>query len=196
MNFNKIKFSCVYQLKVAIDNSDNEMKIGYKYYLLLSTEVSYFLLACFVFFVVVQSLSHVRLFATTWTVHARLPCLSWSSRVCSNSWPVSQWCHPRISSSVAPCSSCPQSFPASESFPVSQFFPSGGQSMGASGSASVLPMNIQSWFPLGVTGLISLQSRRLSRVFSNTTVQKHQFVGAQLSLWSNSHVRTRQLEKP
>ena len=138
MNFNKIKFSCVYQLTVAIDNSDNEMKIGYKYYLLLSTEVSYFLLACFAcFFFVVHSLSRVRLFATPWTEHARLPCLSWSSGVCSNSWPVSQWCHPTISSSVYPFSSCPQSFPASVSFPVSRFFPSGGQSIGASGSAPV-----------------------------------------------------------
>ena len=130
------------------------MKIGYKYYLLLSTEVFYFLLACFVCFFVVQSLSHVRHFATPWTEHARLPCLSWSSGVCSNSCPVSQWCHLAISSSVAPFSSCPQSFPASEFFPVSRLFPSGGQSIGASASAPVLPMNSQlisfrmDWFDL------------------------------------------------
>ena len=98
----------------------------------------------------------------------------------------SQWCHPAISSSVIP-SSCLQSFPASGSFPVSQFFTSGGQSIGASVSASVLPVNIQDWFPLGLTDWISLQ---LSRIFSNTTVQKHQFFSAQLSLWSSSHIHT------
>ena len=103
-------------------------------------------------------------------------------RVCSNSRPLSQWCHPTISSSAVPFSSCLQSFPASESFPMSHFFPSDGQSNGASVSASVLPMNIQGWFPLGWTGWISLQSKELSRVFSNTTVQKHQFFGTQLSL--------------
>ena len=100
--------------------------------------------------------------------------------VCSNSCPLSQWSHPIISSSVIPFSSCLQSFPASGSFPMSQFFTSGGQSIGVSASASVLPMNIQDWFPLGWTGWISLQSKGLSRVFSNTTVQKHQFFGASL----------------
>ena len=98
-------------------------------------------------------------------------------------------CHPNISSSVAPFPACPQSFPASESFPMSQFFTSGGQSIGASATASVLPMNTQDWSPLGLTGLISFQSKELSRVFS-TTVQKHQFFSAQLSLWSNSHIAT------
>ena len=112
----------------------------------------------------------------------RLPCPSLSPRVCSNLWPLSWWCHPTISSSVVPYSSCLQSFPASGSFPMSQLFTSGGQNIGATASASVLPMNIQDWFPLGWTGLISLQSKGLSRVFSNTTVQKHQFFGAQLSL--------------
>ena len=102
--------------------------------------------------------------------HARLPCPSLSLRVYSNSCPLSQWCHPAISSSVTPFSSCLQSFPASGSFPISQFFASGGQSIGASASASVLPVNIQDWFPLRLTGLISLQSKGLSRVFSNTTV--------------------------
>ena len=108
----------------------------------------------------------------------------------------SQWCHPTISSSIIPFFSCLQSFPASGSFPMSQFFPSGGQNTGASASASVLPMNIQDWFPLGWTGWISVQSKGLSRVFSNTTVQKHQFFGAQLSLQSNSHIHTWPMEKP
>ena len=114
--------------------------------------------------------------------HARLPCPSPTPGAYSNSCPLSWWCHPTILSSVIPFSSHLQSFPASGSFPMSQFFTSGGQSMGVSASASVLPVNIQGWFPLGLTGLISLQSKRLSRVFSNTTVQKHPFFGAQLSL--------------
>ena len=117
--------------------------------------------------------------------HTRLPCPSLSPRACSNSCPLNRRCHPTILSSVVPFSSCLQSFPASGSFPMSQFFTSGGQSIGVSASASVLPMNIQDWSPLGWTGLISLQSKGLSRVFSNTTVQKHQFFSAQLSLWSN-----------
>ena len=103
-------------------------------------------------------------------------------RVYSNSCPSSQWCHPAISSSVVPFSSCLKSFPASWSFPMSPFFTSGGQSIEASASTSVLPMNIQDWFPLGWTGLTSLQSKRLSIVFSNTTVQRHQFFSTQLSL--------------
>ena len=110
--------------------------------------------------------------------HARLPCPSPTPRACSDSCPLSRWCHPTISSSVIPFSSCLQSFPASESFPASQFFASGGQSIRS--SASVLPMKIQDWAPLGWTGLSSLQSKGLSRVFSNTTVQKHQFFGTQL----------------
>ena len=110
--------------------------------------------------------------------HARLPCPSPSPGLCSNSCPLSWWCHPTIYSSVVPFSSLLQSFSASGSFPMSQFFASGGQSIGASVSALVLPMNIQDWFPLGWTGWISLQSKGLSRVFSNTTVQKHQFFGA------------------
>ena len=114
--------------------------------------------------------------------HARPPCPSPTPRVYSNSGPLSQRCHPTISSSIGPFSSCLQCFPASGSFPVSQFFTSGGQSIGVSALASVLPMNIQDWFPLGWTGWISSQSKGLSRVFSNTTVQKHQFFGTQLSL--------------
>ena len=112
--------------------------------------------------------------------HARSPCPSPTPGVHWDSRPLSQWCHPAISSSVVPFSSCPQSLPASESFPMSQPFAWGGQSIGVSASASVLPMNTQDWSPLGWTGWISLQSSRLSRVFSNTIVQKHQFFDAQL----------------
>ena len=108
--------------------------------------------------------------------HARPSCLSLSPRVCSNSCPLSQWYQPTILSSVAPLSSCPQSFPASRAFPMSQFFASGGQIIGVLTSASVLPMNIWSWFPLGLTGLISLLSKVLSRVFSSTAVRKHQIL--------------------
>ena len=114
--------------------------------------------------------------------HTRHLCPLTTPGVYPNSCPSSRWCHPTISSSVIPFSSCPQSFPASESFQMSQFFASGGQSIGVSASASVLPMNIQDWFSLGWTGWISLQCKELSRVFSNTTVQKHQFFGTQLSL--------------
>ena len=120
--------------------------------------------------------------STDYIQHARLPCPSPTPRVYSNSCSSSRWCHPTISSSVVPFSSCLQSFPASESFQISQFFTSGSQSIGDSASASVLEMNIQDWFPWGWTGWISLQSKGLSRVFSNTTVQKHQFFRAQLSL--------------
>ena len=111
--------------------------------------------------------------------HARPPCPSPTPGVYSNSCPLSQWCHPNISSSVVPFSSCLQSFQASGSFKISQLFTSGGQSIGVSASASVFPMNIQDWLPLGLTGLISLWSKGLSRVFSSTTVRKHQFFGAQ-----------------
>ena len=114
--------------------------------------------------------------------HPRPPCLSPTPGVYSNSCPLSQWWHPTISSSVIPFSSCLQSFPASASFQMSHFFTSGGQRIGVSASTSVLPMNIQDWFPLGWTCWISLQSKGLSRVFSSTTVKKHQFFSAQLSL--------------
>ena len=144
----------------------------------------------------VQSLSHVWFFATAWTAACQ------ASLSITNSWSLLKLksiesvmpsnhlilCHP--------FSSCLQSFPASGSFPVSRIFESGGQSIGASASASVLPTNIQDWFPLEWTGLISLQSKGLSRIFSNTTVQKHQFFSAQLSLWSNSHIHIWLLEKP
>ena len=126
--------------------------------------------------------------------HTKVPCPSLSPGVFSNSCPFSQWCHPTISSSAAPFFSCPQSFTASGSFPVSRFFASDGQSIGA--SASVLPMNIQGWFPLVLTSLISLMSKGLSRVFSSTTIQKSQFFSAQHFSWSNFHIHTWLLEKP
>ena len=128
--------------------------------------------------------------------HTRLPHPSPTPGAYSNSCPSSQWCHPTISSSIIPFSSCLHSFQTSGSFPMSQFFKSVGQIIGVSASASVLPMNIQDCFPLGWTGWISLQSKGLSRVFSNTTVQKYQFFSAQLSLQSNSHIHTWLLEKP
>ena len=127
---------------------------------------------------------------------AKLPCPSPTHRTYSNSCTSSWWCHPTISSSIVPFSSHLQSFPASGSFQMSQLFAWGGQSIGASASISVLPVNTQDWSPLGWTGWISLQSTGLSRVFSNTTVQKHQFFGAQLSSQSNSHIHTWPLEKP
>ena len=130
----------------------------------------------------VQSLSHVWLFMTPGLQHARLPCPSPSPGACSNSCPSSRWCHPTISSSVVPFSSCPQSFLASGSFQMSQLLASGGQSIGVSASTSVFPMNTQDWSPLEWTGWISLQSKGPSRVFSNTTFQKHRFFCAQLSL--------------
>ena len=127
--------------------------------------------------------------------HARPPCPSPTSRAYSNSCPSNWWCHPTISSSIIPFSSCLQSFPASGSFQMSQFFASGSQRIGASASTSVLPMNTQDWSPLGWTGWISLQPKGLSRIFSNTTVQKHQFFSTRLSLQSNSHIHTWLLKK-
>ena len=128
--------------------------------------------------------------------HTRPPCPSPTPGVHSDLHPSSPWCHPAISSLVVPFSSCPQSLPASESFPVSQVFAWGGQSTGVSALTSVLPKNTQDWSPLERTGWISLQSKGLSRVFSNTTVQNHQFFSAQPSSQSNSHIHTWLLEKP
>ena len=141
-----------------------------------------------------QSLSRIWLFATIETQHARPPYPSPTPEVHPNSCPLNRWCHPTISSSVVPFSSCPQSFPASGSFQMSQFFASGGQSIGVSASTSVLLMNTQDWSPLGWTGWISLQSKGLSRGFSNTTVRKHKFFI--FFLWFNSHIHTWLLEKP
>ena len=138
--------------------------------------------------------------SNSWCPHglqqARLPCPSPTPGACSNSCPLSQWCRPTISTSVIPFSSCLQSLPVSGSFPMSQFFTSVGRRIGVSASASDLPMYIQDWFPLGWTGWISWLSKGLSRVFSNTRVQKHQFFGAQLSLYSITHIHTWLLEKP
>ena len=128
--------------------------------------------------------------------HARPPCPSPTPRGYSNSCPLNRWCHLTISFSVIPFTSCLQSFPTSESFQMNQLFASGGQKIGVSASTSVFPINTQNWFPLGWTGWISLQSKGLSRVFSNTTLQKHQFFNTQLSLQSNSHIHTWPLEKP
>ena len=128
--------------------------------------------------------------------HARAPCPSPTPGVHSDSCPSSQWCHPAISTSVVPFSSCPQPLPASQSFPMSQLFPWGGQSTGVSALASLLPKKSQGWSPSEWTGWTSLQFKGLSRVFSNTTVQKHQFFGVQFSLQSNSHIHTWPLEKP
>ena len=128
--------------------------------------------------------------------HARFPCPSQTLRACSDSGLWSWWCHPTISSSIVPFSSCLQSFPAIGSFPMNQLFTSGGQSIGVSALASVLPKKSQGWSPSEWTSWISLQSKGLSRVFSNTTVQKHQFFGAQPSSQSKSHIHTWPLGKP
>ena len=141
----------------------------------------------------VQSLSRILLFATSWTAARQASLLIPTLRAYSDSCPLSQWCHPIIASSVILFSSCPQSLPASGSFQMSQLFASSGPSIGVPASTSVLPVNTQDWSPLGWTGWISLG---LSRVFSNATVQKHQFFGAQLSLWFHSHIHTWLMEKP
>ena len=140
--------------------------------------------------------SCVQLFATPWTAACQASLSITTPGVYSNPCPLSRWCHPTISSSVVPLSSHLQSFPASGSFPMTQLFTSGGQSIGVSALASVRPINIQDWFPLGWAGWLSLLSKGLSRVLSNTTVQKHQFLGVQLSLYSSSHIYTWLLDKP
>ena len=144
----------------------------------------------------VQSLSRVRLFATPWIAARQASCPSPTPGVYSNSCPSSQWWHPAISSSVVPFTSCPQSLPASGSFPISQLFSWGGQSTRVSALASFLPKKSQGWSPSEWTGWISLQAKGLSRVFSSTTVQKHQFFGAQPSSQSNSHINIWPQEKP
>ena len=143
----------------------------------------------------VQLLSCVRLFETPWITSRQASLSTQTPGVYLNSCPSNWWCHPAILPSVVPFS-CPQSLPTSGSFPMSQLFTWGGQRIGVSPSASVRPMNTQDWSPLGWTGWISSQSKGLSRVFSNTTVQKHQFFGAQLTSQSNSHIHTWLLEKP
>ena len=153
-------------------------------------------LNCLEFFSSVQSLNCVQLLWPHGLQYAKLPCPSPIPGAWSSSCPVSRWCHPTISSSAVPLSSHLQFFPASRSFQMSQLFTSGGQSIRVSASASVLPKNIQDWFPLRWTGWISLLSKRLSKVFSNTTIQKHQFLSTQLSLQSNPLIHTWLLEKP
>ena len=147
-------------------------------------------------FSLVLSLSRVQLFATPWTTALQASLSITTPRVHPNPCPLSQWWHPVISFSVVPCSSCPQSFPASGSFQMSQLFTWSHQNTGVSASTSVLPKNTQDWSPLGWTSWISLQSKGLSRIFSNTTIEKHQFFSAQLSLESNSHIHTWPLVKP
>ena len=151
------------------------------------------------FLIIIVFLKYLSSVAQPWPnalQHGRLPYPSPTPGAFSYSWPLSQWYHLTISSSVVPFSSCLQSFPPSGSFPMSQLFTSGGRSIGVSASTSVLPMNTQDWSPLEWTCLSSLQSKGLSRVFSSITVQKHQFFGTQLSLQSNSHIHTWLLEKP
>ena len=145
---------------------------------------------------IVQSFSRVQLFVAPWTTALQALLSFTIPWVCSNSCPLSRWCYSTISSSVVPISLCLQSFPASGSFPMSRLFVPGGQSIVTLALASVLPMNTRDWSPSGWTSWISLQSKGLSRVFSNTTVQKHQFFGTEPSLRSNSHTRTWLLRKP
>ena len=144
----------------------------------------------------VQSVSGVWFFTIPWTAVCQASLFITNSWSLLNSCPSSQWCHPAVSSSVVPFSSCLQSFPASGPLSMSQFFASGGQNIRVSTSAPVLPRNIQGWFPLGLPGLISLQFKGLLRVFTSAILQKHQFLSAQPSLWSNSHIHTWILEKP
>ena len=187
--------SSMYQLtKIGEKNQYLYIKECIKYRTLL--RISFYLK---VFIVCSVQFSHSELSDSLWPhelQQARLSCPSPAPRACSNLCPLSWWCHPTISSSVIPFSACLQSFPASHSFPMSHRFASGGQNFGASALAIVLPINIQDWFPLELTCSISLLSKGLSRVFSNTTVQKYQFFSTQRSLWSKSHIHTWLLEKP
>ena len=165
----------------------------------ISSSVNCLLILCVHFCIKSDQISHSVVSNSLWpheSQHARPPCPSPTPGVHPDSRPSSQGCHPAISSSVISFSSCPQSLPASESFPMSQLFPWGGQSTRVSALASVLPKKSQGWSLSEWTGWISLQSKGLSRVFSNTTVQKHQFFSAQLSSQSNSHIHTWPLEKP
>ena len=167
-------------------------------FLYILANISYFhvFLIITILQVVVQSLSLVWLFVTPWTAAHQASLSITNSQSLLNSCPSSRWCHPTISSFVVPFSFCLQSFPASGSFPITQLFLSGGQSIGASASGSVFPVNIKDWFPLRLTGLLSLLSKGLSRVFSSTTDWRHQFFSAQLFLTSISHIHTWLLEKP
>ena len=170
-------------------------------FILLALLVEFLMLRIFIgAIILLSSVSSAAHLCLTWwphgLQHARPPCPSPTTGVHSSSCPSSRWCHPAISSSLDPFSSCPQSLPASGSFPMTQLFSWGCQSISVSALASVLPKNTQDWSPSEWTGWISLQSKGLSRVFSNTTVQKHQFFSAQLSSQSNSHIHIWPLEKP
>ena len=183
-------FSVRWQLELLEDHRWQEVLVRDLSFLLVAALVAIFSSVQFSCSVLSDSLQSHGL------QHARPPCPLPTPGVNPNSCPLSWWCHPAISSSVVPFSSCPQSFPASGSFQMSQLFASGSQSIRVSTSASFLPMNILDWSPLGWAGWISLQSKGLSRIFSNTTVQKHQFFSTQVSLKSNSHIHTWLLEKP
>ena len=162
----------------------------------LTQQICFWAKILWIYFSSVQSLSCIRLFATPWTVAHQASLSITNSRSSPKSMCIESVMPPAVSSSVVPFSSCPQSLPASGSFPMSQLFTWGGQSIGVSASASVLPMNTQDWSPLGWTVWISLKSKGLSRVFSSAMVQKYQFFGAQLSSQSNSHIHTWPPEKP
>ena len=185
----KIYFLCKTRKSISIDGTDMEYRLvinsmeGKKFKMTISS-------VQFSRSVMIDSLRPHE------SQRARPPCPSPTLGIHSNSHPSSRWCHPAVSSSVVPFSSCPQSLPASESFPMSQLFAWGGQSIGVPALASFLPKNTHGWSPLERTGWISLQSKGLSRDFSNTTVQKHQFFSTQLSSQSNSHIHTWPLEKP
>ena len=190
MDIPQIIVSLLNFLLLCINTAQNDAEIHLSVYSLIASFSK-----CLVSTSSVQLLSRVWLFVTPWTAARPPPCPSTTPRVHPNSCPSSQWCHPAISSSVVPFSSCPQYLPASDSFPMSQLFSRGGQRTRISALALFLPKNTQGWYSEW-TGWISLQSKGLSRVFSNTTVQKHQFFGAQLSSQSNSHIHTWPLEKP
>ena len=193
MGYKKKKTKIVYLCKICFPNSyESHPNFQYSLWILFHIILPDLLYVSVQFSRSVQSES----LRPHESQHARPPCPTPTPRVHSDSRPLSQWCHPAISSSVVPFSSSHQSLPASESFQMCQLFAWGSQSIGISASASVLPMNTQDWFTLGWTSWISLQSKGLSRVFSNTTVTKHQFFSAQSSSQSNSHIHTWPLEKP
>ena len=186
--FDFLLLLCLFAIKIGVINENQFSRI--------SCDRDTIIQFSSVQFSSVHLLSHVQLFATSWIAACQASLSITNSQSSLNSRLPSQWCHPPISSSGVPFSSCPQSLPASQSFPMSQLFEWGGQSTGASALASFLPKKSQGWSPSEWTGWISLQSKGLSRVFSNTTVQMHQFFSTQPSSQSNSHIHTWPLEKP
>ena len=187
------------QLSIHSTHTCSTLLFSSNYYFLLCSQVPNVLMLQFLSFILSSIQFSYSVVSNSLWLHepqqTRPPCQSPTPGVYSNSCPSSQWCHSAISSFVVPFSSCPQYFPASGSFPMNQLFAWSGQSIRVSASTSV-PVNTQDWSPLGWTGWISLQSKGLSRVFSNTTVQKHQFFSARLSSQSNSHIHAWPLEKP